>query len=101
MPFLDWITYPFRRDPRRPLSARRPSRSEMGQSTKTPLGMEATDMDLINKVSRRNDALERSFGNKTRDGHYILGRASTHIDAMPEDETYAARFHRAFAKKGK
>ncbi|WP_299702971.1 hypothetical protein [uncultured Tateyamaria sp.] len=98
------VTMPFRRAPRRPLSARRPDRDEMGQTRVVPLGMEATDLTLVNKVNRRNDALERVNQIKTdgtaKKGGY-MAEASTHIQAMPEDETYAARFHRAFHKKGK
>ena len=101
MGLVEWLTFPFRRHPRQPLSARRPGREEMGQNRKVPLGMEATDMKLVDRVSRHNDALERGFGNRIRNGQPILGRASTHVEAMPEDETYAARFHRVFAKKGK
>ena len=100
MRLLDWLIYPFRRQTRQPLAARRPGREEMGQIRTVPLGMEATDMKLVDRVSRQNDALERGFGNRIRNGQPILGRASTHVEALPEDETYAARYHRAFAKKG-
>lgn len=76
----------------------------MGQVRSVPLGMEATDLALLDKVNRRNDALERVNRIKTNrtalNGHYAAD-TSTHIQAMPEDETYAARFHRAFLKKGK
>ncbi|MEX0310390.1 MAG: hypothetical protein AB3N17_09090 [Tateyamaria sp.] len=93
----------FTREARRPLAARRPGRDEMGQNRTVPLGMEATDMALVDRVSRRNDALERANAVRTS-GHRIdsyTAQASTHVDAMPEDETYAARFHRAFQKRGK
>ena len=96
------ITYPFRRQ-RRPLAARRPGRDEMGQSGAVPLGMEATDLDLIDKVSRRNDALERSHAvgltRKSALGGSFVSATSTRIDPMPEDETYAARYHSAYIKK--
>ncbi|APX11199.1 hypothetical protein [Tateyamaria omphalii] len=92
----------FARKARRPLAARRPDREDMGQTSHVPLGMEATDMAVIDKVNRRNDALERVTLVRTRgSANTFAGRASTHVDAMPEDETYAARFHRAFHKKGK
>lgn len=65
--------------------------------------MEATDLSLIQQVSRKNDALERTsspgvFG--ILSGGHNTNHAATHVDAMPEDETYAAKFHRAFNKKG-
>lgn len=93
------LTYPFRRQPRRPLAARQPARPA---NREVPLGMEATDLTLVDRVNRRNDALERV--NQTsahRDGpsEYVAS-ASTDVTPMPEDETYAARYHRAFTKKG-
>jgi len=100
MAVLDWFLYPFRRRPRRPLATRRPDRNAMGQSDATPLGMEATDMALVNRVNQRNDALERASANYARGGRHVFGRPSTHVEAMPEDETYAARFARVFQKKG-
>ena len=97
MRFVEMLLYPFRREPRRPLAARRPDRAEMGQDRGVPLGMEATDMSLVDQVSRKNDALERA--NVSRPGAYAA-QSNLHVAAMPEDETYAARFHRAFQKKG-
>ena len=93
------LSTPFRRAARQPLAARRPSRGEMGQTGAVPLGFEATDLSLVNAVSRRNDALERSNLVRQEDGHAGIAQASTHVEAMPEDETYAARYHRAFQKK--
>lgn len=94
------VTLPFRQRARRPLSARQPSRSEMGQLRAVPLGMEATDFSIIDQVNRRNDALERTQKVFARPAAgSFAAAASTHIDAMPEDETYAARFHRAYNKK--
>lgn len=94
------ISAPFRRGPRRPLAAARPGRDEMGQTRAVPLGMEATDLSLIDRVSRRNDALERTthITPRQRTGSFAAA-ASTHVDPMPEDETYAARFHSAYNKK--
>ena len=100
MALLSWLLYPFQREPRRPLAQRRPDRREMGQDVETPLGLEATDMALVNRINQRNDALERASANYARDGRPVFGRPSTHVEAMPEDETYAARFARAFQKKG-
>ncbi|WP_299296428.1 hypothetical protein [uncultured Tateyamaria sp.] len=95
------LSAPFRRGPRRPLAARRPDRQTMGQEHAVPLGMEATDLALVDRVNRKNDALERvtlprNGQDRTLSG---LSGASTLIDPMPEDETYAARYHRAYNKK--
>ncbi|WP_415403222.1 hypothetical protein [Tateyamaria sp. SN3-11] len=99
--FWAFITYPFLRQ-RRPLAARRPGRVEMGQTRAVPLGMEATDLDLVNQVSRKNDALERSHviaTKRTKLGDSFASASSTQIAPMPEDETYAARYHSAYIKK--
>lgn len=101
MALLDWLTYPFRRGPRRPLAERRPERGEMGQEPERPLGMEATDLRLVDEVSRRNDALERTNMMRTGGRMPLASASSLHIKAMPEDETYAQRFHEAFQKKRK
>ena len=95
------LTYPFRRQ-RGPLAARRPGREEMGQTADVPLGMEATDLSLVDKVTRRNDALERTHvisTQRTGSGQPFFRAASTRIEPMPEDETYAARYHRAYIRK--
>ncbi|MBT6189326.1 MAG: hypothetical protein HOI22_03560 [Tateyamaria sp.] len=93
------LTYPLRTQPRGLLAARRPGRDEMGQNRLSPLGMEATDLSLIDRVARQNDALERAPSIVIDRKGTFAARASTHVDAMPEDETYAARYHRAFMKK--
>ena len=93
-----WITLPFRRGPRRPLSARQP---KLQQDDKTPLGMEAIDMSLINSVNRRNASLERVstfFGPKRRNASF-LENAETSLTPLSDDETYAARYHRAYNQK--
>ena len=63
--------------------------------------MEAVDFDLIDKINRRNDALERvnQVRMNNRPGGWTAA-ASTDVEPMPEDETYAARYHRAFQAKG-
>ena len=71
----------------------------MGQIAATPLGMEATDLTLIDRVARQNDALERTHTIGARKSGSFVARTSTHIDPMPEDETYAARYHSAYIKK--
>ena len=63
-----------------------------------PLGMEGLDLSVIDRAARRNDTAERL---PTLLGHKgFFARSGTHVDAMPEDETYAARYHRVFKKKG-
>ena len=102
MDVLNWLTYPFRRGPRRPLADRQPSRSEMGQARDVPLGMEATDLDMGDRVSRENDMLERSTQLGHEDGrHGYRPRSGLAITPMPDNETYAARYHRAFVEKGR
>jgi len=96
MRFLQRLSYPFRRQPRRPLAARRP---ECEISGSVPLGLEETDLSLINDVTRRNDALERPISSGARRGGPV--QSSLAVRPMPEDETYAARYHRAFLTKGK
>ena len=91
------LSAPFRRGPRRPLAERRPSRDEMGQTRTVPLGMEGLDLSVVDRAARQNDTAERLPSLAT--GGFVA-RSSTHVDAMPEDETYAARYHRAFHKKG-
>ncbi|MFL4471458.1 hypothetical protein ACERZ8_16840 [Tateyamaria armeniaca] len=102
MGLLSLLSAPFRRGPRRPMATRQPGRDEMGQMRDVPLGMEATDLDLVDRVNRRNDALERTSAVASRrrgtKGSFTAA-ASTKVDAMPEDETYAARYHRAFNEK--
>lgn len=100
MRVFDLLTYPFRRHPRKPLAARRPDRADMVHTRSVPLGMEATDLALVDKVSRRNDALERTTQIGSGDRHAYAARSSLHVKAMPEDETYATRFHRMFQMKG-
>ena len=83
------------------MATRQPGRDEMGQVRDVPWGMEATDRDLIDRVNRRNDALERSStvaGQRRSKGSFTAA-ASTRITPMPEDETYAARYHRAYIEK--
>lgn len=97
------LSAPFRRGPRRPLATRQPGRSEMQQDSDVPLGMEATNLDLVGRVNRRNDALERAMTlpQSRRFGGSFTAGASTRIAPMPDDETYAAQYHRAYIKKDK
>ena len=94
------LTAPFRRKAKRPLADRAPSRDEMGQAGRSvPLGMEATDIDLVERVARQNDRLERVNGVRMFTKS-LLRERSTFVAPLPDDETYAARFHRVFNKKG-
>lgn len=71
--------------------ARRPHRS-------VPLGMEATDMNVVNDANRRNESLERGQTNWMNRGAM---EAATDVPPMADDETYAKRFHTAFIKDKK
>ena len=100
MSLWEKLTYPFRLGPRRPLASLRPERD--ASLSEVPLGMEATDLEAVARVNRRNDALDRTNGHGSglrRFGTHTRNSA-THVAPMPEDETYAARYHRAFQKKG-
>ncbi|MEM9968359.1 MAG: hypothetical protein AAF755_09685 [Pseudomonadota bacterium] len=80
----------------RSLAGRQPER----RSGETPLGMEATDMDLVNRVARQNESLERAHTNwTTRKSGFLTQGVDTNIDGWDDDETYAARYHAAFHKK--
>ena len=80
-----------------PLASRQPPRAEKAEK---PLGMEATDLDMVLRTARRNEGLERSNSGITRSGWTGLGAVSAEatIEPMPDDETYARRFHAAYMK---
>jgi hypothetical protein len=81
----------------RPLASRQPTRP----AEQTPeLGMEAIDMTQIRRTQRSNDSLERVNNIWTKRGS-LTSDVSTCVDAMPDDETYARRYHAAFHKKNK
>lgn len=78
----------------RPLSRRQPQR----RVANTPeLGMEAIDMTEVRRTQRSNESLERVNDpwSQRRGGSRTV---DTSVDAMPDDETYAKRFHAAFMK---
>ncbi len=81
----------------RPLASRQPTRTV---EQKPELGMEAIDMTEIRRTQRSNDSLERVNNIWTKRGS-ITSDVSTSVDAMPDDETYARRYHAAFHKKNK
>lgn len=86
------LTAPFRAGPRRPLSTRQPQISDQ----EVPLGMEATDLDLVNKVNRRNQSLERS--NATWKGSFAEATDRA-VKKLKDDETYAKEYHRLYSKE--
>jgi len=99
MTVWDWLTYPFKRGPHRPLAQRQPERAKTDE---IPLGLEAVDMSVVQAANRRNASLERVntfFAPKGRMGSFVE-HAETSVDALPDDETYAARYHRAYNQKG-
>ncbi|WP_299030758.1 hypothetical protein [uncultured Sulfitobacter sp.] len=78
----------------RPLASRQPQRNV----PQTPeLGMEAIDMAEIRRTQRSNESLERTNNIWARQAGTFT-RIDTNVDAMPDDETYAQRFHAAFMK---
>jgi len=79
----------------RPLTSRQPARRVTAD---VPLGMEATDIAAVNRVTRHNEALERSHTNWTRGSRTQAAAADTDIQPLADDETYARRFHTAFMK---
>lgn len=95
MTLWEALTYPFRRQTPGTLSARRPAR----EHREVPLGMEAIDLSQVDAANRRNDALERSTTLFSQGNPSLTHRAATRVEPMPEDETYAAAYHRAFNKK--
>jgi len=84
-----------------PLSQRKPGAIDPAQPAErdVPLGMEALDLKEVARTARRNDALERSgsLGHGRMLSHNI-NTAADGIDPLPDDETYAKRFHTAFIK---
>jgi len=93
------LASPFRRARRVPLAQRRPARAVRD----VPLGMEALDLDAVAAVNRRNNALERVSGGdigRGARGHWSApGQTARPALDLPDDETYAARYHRAFQHK--
>ena len=55
-------------------------------------------MSVVNAANRRNESLDRGQTNWTNRGHMA---AATDVAPMPDDQTYAARFHAAFLKDTK
>ena len=63
--------------------------------------MEAMDLSAVRDVNRRNGSLERVstfFKPDQRFGSF-LENAETTIVPLADDETYAARYHRAYNRK--
>jgi hypothetical protein len=59
--------------------------------SKVELGMEATDMTVVNAVSKLNDASLRKTG---QGGSHVSWTETYSVgpEQMPDDETYAARY---------
>ena len=76
--------------PRRPLSARQPQQGDQG----VPLGMEATDLNSVAAVNRRNQSLDRS-----NSWHGSFAEATDRsVVQFKDDETYASAYHRLYSK---
>lgn len=92
------LTWPFRPGPRRPLARRRPEPKRIGPSS---LGMEAVDMGLVDRVNRRNGALERvsTLFLPARSIRSFIEQSQTGAAPVPDDETYTAQYHRAYIEK--
>lgn len=93
------LTRPFRTGPRRPLASRQPPRAP--GSGEAALGLEAVDMALVDRVNRRNNALERvsTFFVPARPFRSFIEQSQTGVTPLPDDETYATRYHRAYIDK--
>lgn len=89
------LTAPFRLEPRRPLAARQPEQVKRD----VPLGMEATDLDLVEATIRKNQSLERSSNIFNRNRGGFAEAADRTQRSFKDDETYAAEYHRAFGKE--
>lgn len=95
---ISYLQHRAQRGTFRPLSSRQPERHTTRDK---PLGMEAIDMDHVNRVSRRNESLERSHTNWTRAGKRgsFTASADTDIQPLADDETYAKRFREIYMNK--
>lgn len=83
-----------------PLSQRQPARG--AQNKKPALGHEALDMTGVHRTQRIHQGLERTtmlaprlFGAKNMPAQDIINPEGL---ALPDDETYSARYHAAFHK---
>jgi len=92
---IAWLQYRVQAGGYQPLANRKPASSYDGT---TPLGMEATDLDVVERAQRRNESLERASTSFTR-GKF--GRDALSVRPWADDETYAKRFHAAFKGKTK
>ncbi len=85
----------FRSGPRRPLAMRQPKL----EKREVPLGMEATDLDVVEATIRKNHSLERSSTVFGRNRGSFAEAAERSVRQFKDDETYAAEYHRTFGKK--
>jgi len=80
-----------------PLSQRQPTRAPAPEKE---LGMEATDVEAVARVTRQNESLDRGQTTLTSKRGLFGARVyDTVITPMADDETYAARYHTAYIKK--
>jgi hypothetical protein len=66
-----------------------------------PLGMEAIDRAGFEIAVRRNQGLAGVFGNHVTGGRGHLAAHSVPPAPIPDDQTYAARYHRLSGKTEK
>lgn len=93
---IGWLQHRAQRGIYRPLSTRQPPRPE---KQKTPLGMEAIDLEAVARTTRKNESLERGTTNWIRARTGLFGgHAEITVEPLADDETYAARYHAAFQK---
>lgn len=95
MSFWNKLSYLFRPGPRRPLAMRQPKLEER----EVPLGMEATDLNVVEATIRQNQALDRSSTIFGRNKGSFAEAADRTVREFKDDETYAAEYHRTFGKK--
>jgi hypothetical protein len=96
---VSFLQYRAQKGTYRPLSSRQPSLGSNETERDVPLGMEEIDMQSVNRVNRRNAALERSNMDWIKGrGKNQIKTAADGIEPLPDDETYAKRFHSAFMK---
>ena len=97
--FLKWLITP---QPRRLSQISDDARGAI-QSGKPELGMEAIDLDMVAKVVRRNQSLERASAYYGQRKWWGISNADTSplIKFEDDDPDYARKYHEMFQAKGK
>lgn len=85
------ITSLFLPSARRPLSARQPQ----FKNREVELGMEATDMKVVDAANRRNQSLDRS---NSWNGSFTEATDRS-VKTFKDDANYARDYHRLFGTK--